>query len=106
MQRMRLKESEVEKATENTPEARAQRRVKNFTDVMWHLATFIIVNGFLWFIDLRQDGLDWAYWVTIGWGIGLAFHIAFYFIGEEGTGNRRYQRILAEERRRDTDNPA
>lgn len=89
-------------AAENTPETRAQRRVKNFTDVMWHLATFVIINGFLWFIDLRNDALDWAYWVTVAWGIGLAFHIAYALIGDEGTKNRRYQKILAEEQRRET----
>ncbi len=87
------------KATGNTPEDRARRRVKRFTDVMWHLATFLIINGFLWFIDLRQDGLDWAYWVTVVWGIGLAFHVAYAFIGDAETKNRRYGRILDEEKR-------
>lgn len=84
-----------------TPEERARKRVKDFTDVMWHIATYVIINGFLWFIDLREGGLEWAYWTTIGWGIGLAFHIAFYFIGDEGIGNRRYQKYLAEERRKE-----
>ena len=76
-------------------------RLKNFSDLMWHVATFVIVNGFLWFIDLTQGGVEWAYWVTIGWGIGLAFHIAFYFIGDEKEDNPRYQRYLEEERERE-----
>ncbi len=92
----------MSEARESTPEERAQRRVKRFTDVMWHLATFIIINGFLWFIDLRRGGLEWAYWVTIVWGIGLAFHVADAFIGDEGAKNRRYRKILEEERRSDT----
>ena len=93
-------------AAANTPEDRALRRVKNFTDVMWHLATFVIVNGFLWFIDLRDDALSWAYWVTVAWGIGLAFHIAYALIGDAGSKNRRYQKLLAEERRAETEDRA
>ncbi len=102
------KESEVAKATNNTPEERARRRVKNITDVMWHVASFMILNGFLWFLDLGlgQGGADWAFWITIFWGIGLAFHIAYYFIGDDGPGNRRYERFLTEEQERETGDQA
>ena len=82
---------------QNTPEQRAHKRVQNFTGLMWHLATFIIVNGFLWFIAPRG-----AFWVTIFWGMGLAFHTAAYLLDERGGQNRRYQRFLAEERERET----
>lgn len=90
-------------AQENgTPEERAQKRVKEYTDVMWHAATYVIVNAFLWGIDIiGGDGVNWAYWVTISWGIGLAFHIASYFLDENGLQNRRYQKFLAEERAAD-----
>ncbi len=85
-----------------TPEERAQKRVKEYTDVMWHVATYIIVNAFLWGLDLiGGGGADWAYWVTIGWGIGLAFHVASYFLDENGLQNRKYQRFLEEERARE-----
>jgi cell division protein FtsW (lipid II flippase) len=94
------------KTNGNTPEARARRRVKHYTDVMWHVASFIIINAFLWFLDLRQAGADWAFWVTIVWGIGLAVHVAYYFIGEAGPQNRRYRRFLAEEQDRETGRPA
>ena len=36
--------------TQSTPEERAAKRVKDFTDVMWHVATFVIINAFLWLI--------------------------------------------------------
>ena len=85
-----------------TPEERARKRVKDFTDIMWHVASYVIVNGFLWFIDLREGGVEWAYWVTLGWGIGLGFHVAYYFIGDEGTDNKRYQKYLEEERQRES----
>jgi cell division protein FtsW (lipid II flippase) len=94
------------KADVDTPEGRAQNRVKSYTDAMWHIASFVIINAFLWFLDLRQAGADWAYWVTIVWGIGLAFHVAYYLIGDAGFENRRYRRFLAEEQDRQTRNPA
>ena len=83
-------------AMNSTPEERAERRVKDFTDVAWHAATFVIINVFLWIIVPEA-----ALWVTIGWGIGLAFHVAYYFIGDGDSDNRRYQKYLAEERARD-----
>lgn len=76
----------------STPEERAAQRVEDYTAVMWHVATYVIVNVFLWFIVPQA-----AFWVTLGWGIGLAFHVAFYFIGDDGPENRRYQKYLAEE---------
>lgn len=82
--------------TNSTPEERAAKRVKDYTDVMWHAATYAIINTFLWVIVPQA-----AFWATIGWGIGLAFHIAYYFIGDDGPENRRYQSYLAEERARE-----
>jgi hypothetical protein len=39
--------------------------------------------------------------VTLFWGIALAFHIAWYFIDIAREG-ARYQRFLADEKRKDT----
>lgn len=87
----------------STPEERARKRVKEYTELMWHVATYVIVNAFLWGIDIISgDGVNWAYWVTIAWGIGLAFHVASYLLEENGLQNRRYQRYLKEEEQRDT----
>lgn len=79
-----------------TPEERAAKRVKNRSDLMWHVATYVIINAFLWLIVPQA-----AFWVTIGWGIGLAFHIAAYVIGDDPTKSPRYQQYLAEERARE-----
>ena len=87
--------------TNSTPEERAAKRVKNRTDVMWHVATFVIINGFLWLIVPQA-----AFWITLGWGIGLAFHLAYYIIGDDGPENRRYQKYLAEERAREQQDSA
>lgn len=45
------------------------------------LATYIIINGFLWALwwftagreELNYGGAPWPIWSTLGWGIGLAF---------------------------------
>ena len=84
-------------AMNSTPEERAEKRVKEFTDVAWHIAVYLIINVFLWIIVPEA-----ALWVTIGWRIGLAFHVAYYFIGDEGRSNRRYQKYLAQERSKDS----
>jgi hypothetical protein len=82
-----------------TPEERAANRAKEYVGLLWHLAVFIIVNGFLWTLDfLKGDGLNWAYLVTIMWGIGLAFHIAAYWLDGSGFQDRAYRRFLAKEK--------
>ena len=44
-------------------------------DVAAHAGIFLVVNAFLWVQDIALgDGLNYAYWVTIPWGIGLAVH--------------------------------
>ena len=40
------KSVEMTTAAHGTPEARAAQRVKDRTDVMWHVATYLIINGF------------------------------------------------------------
>ena len=73
---------------------------------MWHIAAYAIINPLLWFLDLVQGGgLDWAYWPTIGWGVGLAFHIASYLIDDSGMEGRAYEKFLAEERAKESSTP-
>ena len=45
-------------------------------DVIAHGVIFVLVNAFLWLQDIALGGgVDYAYWVTIPWGIGLAAQI-------------------------------
>ena len=81
-------------------EERAQRRAKDYTGLLWHIATFVIINAFFWTIDLATGGATWAFWITLFWGIGLLFHIAWYFIDVSRSG-KRYERFLEDERRKD-----
>jgi len=86
----------MSRESHHTPEERAQKRVEDRAALMWHVATYVIINAFLWLIVPQA-----AFWATIGWGIGLAFHVAAYFIGDEGPDSTRYQKYLAEERARE-----
>src|SRR5689334_1144643 len=60
-----------------------------------HLATYIIVNLFLWILWYftgsykTSQGLPWPAWTTLGWGIGLAFHFASAYLN---TGNNSIQK--------------
>lgn len=67
---------------------RARTRVKELSDFYYHLMTYVLVNAFLIVIDRRGGantgflGLDWAYWVIIGWGFGVAGHAVATYYGE------------------------
>ena len=85
-----------------TPEARARHRAEEWAGLWWHVAVYVVVNAFLWIVDwVSGDGIGWAYWTTIPWGIGLAFHVASYLIDTRGVQQRKYERYLAEERARE-----
>jgi len=55
-----------------------------------HFYTFIIINGFfwgIWWITVGRNsgfsGYPWPVWITLTWGIGLAFN---YFNAYHGSG--------------------
>jgi hypothetical protein len=45
----------------------------------WHIGIFVAVNAFIWIQDIAiGGGVDYAYWITIPWGIGLGIHATTY----------------------------
>lgn len=58
---------------------------KAFTRHKWqefyeHLATYLAVNSFLFFIDYRKDhSLSWVFYPLLGWGIGMVIHLVSMF---------------------------
>lgn len=49
-------------------------------DLLWHAGIFLAVNAFIWIQDLAiGGGLEYAYWVTIPWAIGLGVHAITYY---------------------------
>jgi hypothetical protein len=61
----------------------AARRIKRRRDFVWHLITYLVINGlmvFVWAIGPRAT--FWPMWLMVFWGIGLAFH-AYYAFGKQ-----------------------
>lgn len=59
------------------------------TDLVWHAGIFLVVNAFLWAQDIIiGGGLEYAYWTTIPWGIGLLIHAAVYYFRRDRIGSR------------------
>ena len=89
-----------------TPEepalARAKKRVEEVSAFYYHLMVFVFIGVFLIIIDRmsgandRFIGLDWAFWVLLFWGLGVAGHgISVYF------GESRLQKVYEEEKARE-----
>ena len=69
-----------------------------------HLATYIVVNLFLWALwyftrgrydyDYGNSLLPWPVWPMAGWGIGLTFHfIGAYVSTGFNTTEREYEKL-------------
>jgi hypothetical protein len=55
-------------------------------ELLWHAGIFLVVNAFIWIQDLAiGGGLEYAYWVTIPWGIGLGAHAIAYYTNSTRT---------------------
>lgn len=59
------------------------------SELLWHAGIFAVVNAFIWVQDIAiGGGVDYAYWVTIPWAIGLAIHaVSVYFSARMGGGD-------------------
>jgi hypothetical protein len=53
----------------------ARKRATAYTALLWHVGVFVVINAFFWILDLSTgaEGLQWAYWITIFWGLALVF---------------------------------
>ena len=50
------------------------------TDIVVHAVMVVLVNAFIWIQDIAiGDGLNYAWWITVPWGIGLAVHAVAVF---------------------------
>jgi hypothetical protein len=86
-----------------TPEEQARRRAKYLSGLIWHAGAFVIVNAFLWTLDLglARGGPHWAFWITGVWMFGLAFHALAYYVDGRGIEERKIAQYLSESRRRE-----
>lgn len=75
----------------------AKKRVK----FKRHLATYLIVNGFLWalwwFTQEKSEmeyEMPWPAWSSLGWGIGLAFsYYGAYHDNRDDDIIKEYQKL-------------
>ncbi len=81
------------------------RKAKRITKFKRHLYTYLVINVFLWIIWLfnfinwgmgwsSYSGIPWPVWVSIGWGIGLAFdyYDSYHYDGINST-EKEYQKL-------------
>ncbi|HEY6160643.1 MAG TPA: 2TM domain-containing protein [Bacteroidia bacterium] len=69
-----------------------------------HLATYIIINGFLWALwyisgdrdEMRHERFPWPAWCSLGWGVGLAFDFISTYMGggKYSLAEREYEKLL------------
>lgn len=65
----------TEPLTEQQLMERARRRVSDIVAFAVHVIVYVAVNAGIWLIDIAEGGgVDWAYWTTIPWGVGVAVH--------------------------------
>ncbi len=63
----------------STAAGRVQPADRPRQELIAHAAAFTIVNAFLWIQDIAAGGgVEYAYWTTIPWGIGLIAHAIAY----------------------------
>lgn len=89
------------KTKTSTPEELAQRRAGYLTGFLWHAGTFVIINAFFWILDsMDYGGITWSFWITLFWGLALAFHGLAYLIDGRQIEERKTDQYLDEQRRR------
>jgi hypothetical protein len=73
-----------------------------FAGLMWHIGIFVVVNAFLWTQDIvAGGGLEYAYWATIPWGVGLIVHVLTYVFAGRRVDEAAAEKIVQEKESRD-----
>lgn len=79
----------------------AKKSVEEKIGFYIHLSCYLIVNGFLSFISLRNGGYFWPIFPIAGWGIGLIFHGlgVFGFFNSSAWKEKQIRKELEKQRR-------
>lgn len=92
---------------DSTPrDERLWRMAKRRADFKKHLTSYVLVNLFLWGLwwfttgqyDIPTGPVPWPAWVTLGWGLGLAFnYFEAYGDGDKQSAiEREYEKLKRE----------
>jgi two-component system LytT family sensor kinase len=84
---------------------KAKKRIDEIQGYYWNLASYIVINIFFTFLDLKDGSYDWAFWPAIGWGIGIAFHTieVFGFFNNDNWKDRMIKKELERRKREHKD---
>lgn len=84
----------------------AKKAVEEKIGFYIHLSCYLIVNGFLSFLSLRNGGFFWPIFSIAGWGIGLIFHGlgVFGFFNSSTWKEKQIRKELEKQRKIRTNN--
>lgn len=69
-----------------SPSVPVPRMASARADLYTHAGIFLVVNAYIWVQDIAiGGGVDYAFWVTIPWGIGLLAHAVAHYFGASRT---------------------
>lgn len=73
----------------------AQGDSADLAELIWHAGIFTVVNAFIWVQDIAiGGGVEYAYWVTIPWGIGLGIHASLHYWSRRQSSHQGHPRDL------------
>ena len=79
--------------------AAAKRRVEDLAAFYWHLAAYLLASTLMIWQDIAGgDGLNWAYWAFIPWGIGLLVHALAVFLLTPQWEDRNIQELVGRDK--------
>lgn len=81
----------------------AKKRVQQLKEFYEHLVAYVLVNLFLFVIDIRDGGADFFYFVLLGWGIGIGIHAFETFVTSRDWEERKIRELMGEKPKRQSD---
>jgi 2TM domain-containing protein len=87
--------------TTQSKDGKLWKMAKKRAEFKRHLLIYVIVNVFLWGVWLVTSiinthfGFIWPVWVSLGWGIGLAFNYFRAYTGfADSMTEKEYQKLV------------
>lgn len=78
-----------------------QFRKKQKSDFFSHFTTYLTVNAFLFAMDwITGDGIEWAFFPLMGWGIGVAIHMFSVINGESSENQKEFEKYHRKQMRK------